>query len=431
MIEKEHIKIALQLVEEKFNKGNSANWKDKDFKELNNLIFDKAKINISPNTLRRLYGRLKTYKKEYSPQKDTLNALAAYLDFKHWSDFTLHIEKNLSNYIHYLIKKTNNKYKLSLISMFLFLFVVLSLILLYSIRSKDKPESDFKYFAKNITGENLVGTSPLTVIINYEYDKNNTDSFFIDFADDTRPIYLPKEHKLITYTYSNPGLYNITVLNDLNQPIKKINTLITTKGWEFIIGLDKTKLAINKSTKIESFYLKNNLHLPDTFIKRRYLKDFPNRIYYTILQKVDTFNIDGDNFSFVLKFRNPSKEGGIHCYNSKIILGGSQQEIKIELVGEGCFHWASITLSENEFSGKHNKLNNLSIDLSYDRVLKIINKNKNTSFYVDDKLVFNNSYKKSVGEIIKTAIMFRGTGSIDYIKLRDINTEKEFSDSFQ
>ena len=80
------VEKCLQKLEEKANQGPSSEWTDGTFSALSDSIAKETKILISKNTLKRLFGKMKR-PVDYSPQRETKNALARYAGYADWADF--------------------------------------------------------------------------------------------------------------------------------------------------------------------------------------------------------------------------------------------------------------------------------------------------------------------------------------------------------
>jgi hypothetical protein len=50
------------LVEEKWQRGESKFWKNGNYQKLSELVSTTTRISISPDTLKRLFGKTKTYR---------------------------------------------------------------------------------------------------------------------------------------------------------------------------------------------------------------------------------------------------------------------------------------------------------------------------------------------------------------------------------
>ncbi len=91
MKEKEIIHRCLELVAAKANRNSVADWTDGNFIELSEAIELETGFAISRNTLKRLFGRMRT-ELDYRPQRETRNALAMYAGYKDWDGFKIYFE---------------------------------------------------------------------------------------------------------------------------------------------------------------------------------------------------------------------------------------------------------------------------------------------------------------------------------------------------
>jgi hypothetical protein len=97
MKELEYLDHCLQRVEEKYNKSPHNDWTDGDFKKLARNILNESGTIISTHTLKRLYGKIK-YKEVHNPQEATKDALAKYIGYDSWDDYTKRYDpKTVSN----------------------------------------------------------------------------------------------------------------------------------------------------------------------------------------------------------------------------------------------------------------------------------------------------------------------------------------------
>ena len=64
----------VKCCEIRFNRGDATAWKHGDFVDLHREIRNDTSINISPSTLKRIFGKV-TVDEDYIPQQATLDAL--------------------------------------------------------------------------------------------------------------------------------------------------------------------------------------------------------------------------------------------------------------------------------------------------------------------------------------------------------------------
>ena len=81
MTDRYYINIIIRKIEKKLNWKKVSLWTDNEFKKLSLLILEETSISISPQTLKRLFGKVK-YKDDYTTQPATKDALARFLGYQ-------------------------------------------------------------------------------------------------------------------------------------------------------------------------------------------------------------------------------------------------------------------------------------------------------------------------------------------------------------
>ena len=81
-----HLDISCHSIADKFGKPVFAEWTNGDYIRLSSILLHATSVQISPNTLKRIFGKLKTPERYY-PQKATRDALVQYLGYGDWDLF--------------------------------------------------------------------------------------------------------------------------------------------------------------------------------------------------------------------------------------------------------------------------------------------------------------------------------------------------------
>ena len=89
-ITEEEIRVCLQQIESRLNRGAGLTWSNSEFEKLSSEIEDKTGVLLSVTTLKRLWGKVKY---DHNPTLTTLNTLARFLDYENWRSFTSQIAK--------------------------------------------------------------------------------------------------------------------------------------------------------------------------------------------------------------------------------------------------------------------------------------------------------------------------------------------------
>ena len=418
MTEQEHLKYCLLKIEKKLNWEESSCWKESDYIKLSEIISEASDISISSHTLKRLYGKIK-YNEHYKPQQATKDALSKFLGFTNWANFILHQKK---------AKKSKTKKQKSSFILVPIVLIILSLFLfLFSQKPSSLKQQNFSF---NITDS--IGTVPFTVTTNYDPTKNNSDNLLIDF-NFTHPIMGPqiiklnKNKPLTNFTYQIPGSYKIKLKNNTDTLITK-NILALSNGWDSYVLHEGN---INKfwiDNRIPKTKPKDSLYYSSDEISSHGIKISP--VYFIANRLFKEFKINGDNFEMEARFKNSIASGGITCYDFILKLFCKNNTNHIKLMEDGCSQFSGIKFGETKASGTYNNLSSFKINLNDWNTLSIVVKQKHVKVFINKKLIYNNSYTLSNGEIVGIENLFKGSGILDYIKIKDLTTGNIYLDNF-
>ena len=81
-----HLEICCRYVGEKYGHPVISGWTNRDYIILSGVLSRQTDVKISPNTLKRIFGKLKTPERYY-PQKATRDTLARYAGYANWESF--------------------------------------------------------------------------------------------------------------------------------------------------------------------------------------------------------------------------------------------------------------------------------------------------------------------------------------------------------
>ena len=180
---------------EEYNLKPIKKWVNKDYLALSQSLSDRLNISISPNTLKRIFGKLNYKEGKFTPQKATLDALAQYLQYKDWNDFES--------------RKRVEKARLKWIS----IGILGSLILIFTVFIIVKPSNEKNTDLKEKLRYELIinnNYAPSLVKVAYQlYDTNR--NYYVNFLPYTSwKVPLLKNQQEVQSLYKNPGSsYNI------------------------------------------------------------------------------------------------------------------------------------------------------------------------------------------------------------------------------
>jgi hypothetical protein len=237
-LDQELLKELLNKVAEKFGYNDPESWQDGLFVMLSEDIEKETRFIISRNTLKRLYGKIKT-SEHYNPQIETRNALARYAGFPDWNKYRMQIlsqkaEKAgvpVETYQKEIKKeeeKAQPKRKVSRKKVWLGIAVLSVLGLLFGIyRYGFRSEPD--YSGIKIQIQNPVDTAPFAIVVRYEIPEEIKDSLFLRFGGTS--FYLPRDKKSFVHSLSRPN-YSFIYLKTSNKTIRAIPVKAYSRNLE-------------------------------------------------------------------------------------------------------------------------------------------------------------------------------------------------------
>ena len=402
----------LELVESKFNRGSSKNWKNRDFEDLNFEITKKTKTNISSHTLKRIFGKIKT-DEYYLPQKATIQALKLYIDYDSNVKTITAIDTTTSN-SSLKQDKINKKSTVKIIIFAIFL-IIIGLISIFIYNSE-------------ITKHKIYGEVKLTYTegripksAQFEYSTpNEKDSFKIGYDNEFEAIPVPNGKKMKSnYYYQYPGLFRVRMWkkNDIISPT--ISVYVQTNGWEVFGHYPKQK-------QLERFYpinlkkcIINGFFAPSKEVINKVGMDTCKLIVLT-LNNYHPTGVIGDNFKIETTLKNSDEWPGATCNSVYLYVEGKKESIQLHFANPGCSYWIHCRISEKKLDKRNENLKNFTFDMTKWQHFRIENKDKTIRVFVNNTLRFTTSYTESIGEIMGVTIKFQGNGSLKNYQLTDL-----------
>jgi len=422
MIRKERFEALLKQIEIKFGRGSSAEWKNRDFEDLNFEINKKTKITISALTLKRIFGKIKT-EEDYLPQKATLKALEQYANFEPKKSITAteKEEEETTDVINTLQEiepafepKTalNAKLKIAGIAVVSF-FIIMGV---YFLINQQKAYSNQ---SKSGTIELIKaeGSNPKTAFFEYT-TPNASDSFFIWFDEAYKPLHIANGKLKTTYYFQYPGLYKVRMMTREQSVSDTIPVFVETNGWQalgYYFDQEYNKryypIKIDKTVHDSVFHpTKKDLYLSGMDTAKITVLRFDN---------FRSTGVNGDNFTLETTLKNPDEWTGVRCNSIFLYVEGKNGTIRFRFANPGCSYWIDYEISEKKINNQNEDLSTFTFDLSEWQEFKIENKNKNIDISINNKKRFSDNYNKSIGEIIGVTVLFHGNGYVKKYLLMD------------
>ena len=112
-------------------------------------------------------------------------------------------------------------------------------------------------------------------------------------------------------------------------------------------------------------------------------------------------------------------EKGLYCNGTQFQITGSDRVIRFKFVNSGCSIGVLNIVSETVYDGTKTNQSRFVINLNQWNTVKLINRNKHVTLWVNDKELFSGNYETSLGEIQGVWLEFDRNG---YVKSCDLNS---------
>lgn len=422
--EQDYITRFRTSVEKKLLLGNTdGKLRQRDFEYLAKLIEEKSKIRLSLSTLKRLW------KNEYSqePHPATLDAMASLLGFDSWQTFkTEQAEaQNEGQFLQGVQRKRSAAWPLAA-GLLAMVVITIFLVLQGFNRSEKKlvlPDNIVFKADKTITSG-----VPNTVLFTYDVKDAKADSFFIQQSwNPLNKVRIDPKNNYLSSIYYMPGFHRAKlIVND--SIVRRARIHIKTDGWMPILQYDvrdNSPYYLNPRNMFRDGNMVTETgSLSDANVdmsKRFFLR------YYNIR---DFDGADSDNFSIETRLKHDSV-GSALCPFAELVILTEEHIYYIPITSKGCVGDLRIKIGEVEKSSRENNLSGLGTNVYEWQKLRIENSNKNAAVFLNENEVIQIKYKQDFGKIVGLQFTFNGTGSVDYITLKDKDGELIYHDDFK
>lgn len=436
----DHLDYCCKLVSELYGKPDVSTWANGDFIRLGYILYKKTNVQISPNTLKRIFGKIKTDVRYY-PQRATRDALAKYVGYSDWEKFTgtaimpITVTKNfpqIPSHSETLLPEepiitpvpTRNKLnKWRIVSMISIVFA-LSGFFIYKAFYVLLPLEDAKLICQNPVGGNP--HSAAFVVRGLLGGNEFKARYSIDFGD-SRKISLIAGDSLYSHYYEVPGRYWAVLKKD-GITIDTASVYLQTNGWT------ATAEMMYDTTRVYPINIKNLLNSEQKSVSVS--KVFgagvdTNRTFFVKFINTQLTGISGDNFDLFIKLNTSADRPGVRCSQVRVTVFGESSKHLFDVMKPGCTHWTDIQFSEIEKPGELNQLSFLGEDLHEGGSLQLKVADRHARVLINSKQVFETEYQKPLKQIYGLGITFSGIGAIHSVMLKDLKTGKLFDGNFQ
>lgn len=424
------------LIEQKLAWGSSETWTSQDFIELSEKILEETKVNLSPTTLKRIWGKVKYHS---DPNLNTMNTLVQFIGYESWKVFKIEhkkmvIDEGREDEANELVISNENmiaapvspipkhkKWWLGTIGALAVAFLIFLLFQKNLGGNRAIAEKDYLFKSKP-----LAKGLPNSVIFNYDASTAKTDSVFIQQSwDERRRFRVSKSLQEYTSIYYYPGFFSAKLLVD-GEIVKEHKLLIPSEGWFIAIEQEPVPVYFKKEEVIKD----GMLHLPISLIESKNIFLQPQTPWVRYYNVQEFKDLQNDNFIFETEIKNDYAQGSAVCQESQILILCENDAFSIPLSIKGCVANLNLFLAGNYTNGTNGNLSAFGVDMSNWVNVRCEVRNKKIKIFVNQQPAYEGTFSNPPNKIIGINYRFQGTGSVNYTKFLRLNGELVFNDEF-
>lgn len=408
--DKEFILLFRRLVEEKWMLGQDGKLKQRDFEYLSQLIEEKSNVRLSLSTLKRLW------RDDFSqaPHPSTLDALASALDHGSWQEF----KKAFADKGVVSSKATRARVPASVYVIAGFVLAMAGFFALQAFNNEDRRVPVKIPFTAD---KQVVVGVPNTVTFNYDFRNVDANQFYIQPS--TNPAHKkavnPNDH-YFPATYYEPGFHWARLMAD-DSIVTFASVHIKTDGW-----LPLAKYNLNdKPIYLPFAQPQGVLTVTSEALKEAGVAD--NKNYYVQFFNIRDFeNVHSDDFELETRIKSTVSDTRALA---EVSIVTEEDVFVVPLAGEQNAARLTLKIGEQEIH-QQDSLAGFKTSLADWQHLKIKTENRRAQIFVNGELVREVAFEKNFGAVKGLVYTFAGSGEVDYVTLKNKNSEVVYEDQF-
>jgi hypothetical protein len=432
-----YLEECLRLIEAKWQRGSSAEWKSYDFEKLSINICEATGVSLSISTLKRVFGKV-----SYTnlPSVHTLNTLVRFVGYEDWTTFRQqHAPTPSASVAHPTpaspaaqaaaspvasvptgpstvpaplppgaIATGNGAPRRTLTHWWPLLLLPITL-LGYSLLNRKPgnhplPGAAFAFTCDKAVSEGV----PNSVVFHYKAPVASTDSVFIvQTWDMRRKKAVPANGSEYSSIYYHPGYFNAKLVVD-TQIVKTQNLMISSGGWLGLVDNDPIPLYFTR----EEIRRKEGVAVDSTTLTRYHLPLLPEaprvRLFY--IKEMDGLS-DAD-FSFETTLSNGFNQGSGVCQYVEVLIQCKNDVFIIPLAAKACTGAINLWTPGKGISSQEADLSGFGCDLTQWCTLKVVSIHRQVSFFVNGHQAASVSFPHEPSDIVGVQYRFTGTCAV-------------------
>ncbi|SEW53140.1 hypothetical protein [Chitinophaga arvensicola] len=430
-----YLDICCHQIQLKFNSKPIQEWTNTDYLRLKDVLLQQTDVAISPNTLKRIFGKLRTSSRYY-PQKATRDALAAYIDYPDWESFVaVHAQKEKAPAIAEEIQPPAREaetwapakpgrpaiqyYGLAFTGLLIIIMIIFLVKSNLNGLAANNPQGKVHLICQNPEGE----TTPRSVVFRLEVPPGinySAEQFSIDFGDG-KPVKKIRPGELMTHYYEVPGRY-YTLLKYKQQPLDTLPVYLKTAGW--------TATAFMPTDTTRVYPIEHLDILPAGAITVN-----TANVYHSGIDTGHTFYVDfinarplavsADNFELTVTGQTSENRPGVRCSQMNVTVYGEKTRHWLVVMKPGCEAFINAGFADWLGDGLSTDMSALSADLTKGGTIRLSIIDKKVTIFINEKEVLKTAYQQPAGNIYGVAVRFSGIGKIGEVTLKNLLNQQE------
>lgn len=436
------LEICCRRVSETYGKPNWDKWTNSDYVSLSLMLFRQTRVRISPNTLKRIFGKIKTDVRYY-PQKATRDALSVYIGHPDWDHFvdiqdwtTRHTTRSSTAFVsneenpeptdfsrpetNLLPSRTARRWQRPFLAGSVIVLLITALLFVWQQRNDREP---VRLICRNPLGEN-----PHSAVFEIKRLTPDTDQslhYTILFGDGKREN-LNANDSLYTHYYERPGRY-FAILQQNGVNIDTATIYLRTTTWTVTANMMHDSSRVYP-IEIKGLFTGSRQSVSTLEAARAGIDT--NRTFFMEFINSQPTRINGDNFELTTRVTSSPDRAGVRCSQVGIFVWGESSQHAFEVMKSGCAHWMLLQNSDVQKNGQRDDLTFLAADLRAGGTLTLKVVNRQAAIFINNRKVYETAYTKPLHNIYGVKIRFSGIGTVHSFTLRDLKTGTLFDGSF-
>ena len=435
------LEVCCRRVSETYGKPDWDKWANSDYVNLSHILFKQTHVRISPNTLKRIFGKIKTDLRYY-PQKATRDALSVYIGHPDW-DYFVKVQEWTARHVDRhpveLVRKEelprpptfieleadsspkNRKRNwmqplliAGAISLLAFVFLFLE--------QRRMGNASAQLICRNPLGEN-----PHSAVFRVKFPISSEESakYTILFGDGKRET-INVNDSLYTHYYERPGRY-FAILQRDGINVSNSTVYLRTTGWSATANMMHDSSRVYP---IEVNGLFTNGRRSISAVEAAHAGIDTNRTFFIEFINSHPTEIDGDNFELRAHVKSSPDRAGVRCSQVGITVWGESSQHVVEVMKPGCAHWLKIQNSDIQRIGQREDLSFMGADFRSGGTLTLKVLDKQAVIFINNRRVHTIRYTKPLHRIYGANIRFAGLGTVESFSMKDLKTGALFDGNF-